>query len=81
LTAYVQVWGFAMAIGRAGGGGYDRTTAAVEQAMAKISQDDSKDAEAIAILERFQAAMAGPGGKRWNQRLEDAGFTVALVID
>ena len=84
VTAYVQAWGNEMAIGRAGGGGYDRTSAAVQDAARKLRNDganqDDDDEAAEALVKMRNALTRGRDGSHWTTQLEDAGFTLALVI-
>lgn len=75
VTAYVRWLGEEMTRGRAGGGGYDRASAAIEQAAGKIAAR-KLDADLIA----FKGALAKDSGHRWDRRLEDAGFTVFFAI-
>jgi len=83
-TAYVQVWGAAMAKGRATGYGYDKTTAAIADAvrhliLASVSAGDTQAHDAMTrVLSAF--ADGGAGGERWDTRLRAAGFTVCNVI-
>lgn len=83
-TAYVQIWGAAMVSGRAGGGGYDKATAAVADAVRKLSVDQVDERRGIerAAMERLCEAFAdnGAGGTRWMNRLEDRGFVLVNVI-
>lgn len=83
VTAYVQAWGFEMQAGRAGGGGYDRASAAVAAAAAKLTAgDDAQDRKGARILGELREALLerAAGGTGWERRLEDAGFTIARVI-
>ena len=87
LTAYCQVWGFPMAKGIARGGNYDRATAGVESAFAKIqAREDgvlSCDPRREEQLLRLQSLIANTrenDGTHWFNRLEQAGVTVARVI-
>lgn len=77
-TVYFQAWGAAMVTASAGGGGYDRATAAVESAAAEIICDD--DSAWPTVQEIKDAIANGPEGYRWQSRLEAVGFTVANVI-
>jgi hypothetical protein len=81
VTAYVQVWGMPMTKGRAGGGGYDRATAAVSAALQKIDLRDAAypDPKATATVTKILEAFAGKGGERWTSILEGAGFVLANV--
>lgn len=75
LYCYVQVWGAPMQRGFASGGGYDKRTAAFENAVAKFSSDTAGHSKA------WREAARGPDGVRWIARLERAGYTVACVSE
>lgn len=82
-TAYVQVWGVEMASGRATGYGYDKATAAVDAAVAKLRlvKAPEHDVEAQAALAALLSAFnTRDDGTRYTSRLEAAGFTLANVI-
>jgi hypothetical protein len=80
VTAFFQVWGAEMATGRAGGGGYDRGTAAVLGAVAKLPTEVAHDPHASEALRRIRDAFAkGRDGSRWTSTIEDAGFVLANV--
>lgn len=79
VQCFAQVWGSNMERGKAGGGGYDRATAAAEQAFARMGGKDAS-AHARPHIDAMQQAMAGPDGERWTKRLEDAGYTVQHVF-
>jgi hypothetical protein len=84
VTAYVHWIGLEMQSGRAGGGGYDRATAACAAAARKLPRGlDAAtgmrvDPEAAYI--DFRMALERDGGARWSQALERDGFTVCNVI-
>lgn len=83
VTAYLQAWMQPMAMGRAGGGGYDRATAAMEQAASCLAPDleyprEDVDPSELAGIKR--AILEGRDGSRWSDRLEAAGYVLALVI-
>ena len=80
VTAYVHWIGVEMQKGRAGGGGYDRQSAAVAASVRKIPDDvtgRAGDAEARAA---FIDASHDRDGRHWNDRLRDAGFTVLQAV-
>ena len=79
VQCFAQIWGSDMSRGRAGGGGYDRTTAAAEQAIERMGGGDTRP-DAQAHVDAIKAAMGGQDGKRWTQRVEDAGYTVQHVF-
>jgi hypothetical protein len=78
-TAFCHIWGAQMSKGIARGGGYDRASAAVEAGFAKHGTSEY-DHSCNAIVARVQAALAGPSGRNWYDRLADAGFTIQHVI-
>jgi len=83
VTAYIQAWLQPMAKGQARGGGYDRPTAAVQAAAAKLSPDmeyprEGRDPSELAALKT--ALTTGKDGTRWQTLLENAGYTLALTI-
>lgn len=81
LTAYVHVLGLPMVRGFASGFGYDKRSAAVEDAVKRIVFDDtgrSEDANKFAAL--IQRTLAPDSGDDWNRRLEKAGFTVLQAV-
>lgn len=80
-TCFAQVWGLRMAKGMANGGGYDKDSAAAENAISKIKPEDERDPAPLEHLKAWQDAMKGPEGERWNRRLDAAGYNVVHVID
>ena len=79
LYAYVHWIGCEMQRGFASGCGYDKHSAAVATATAKInlgslSPAGSRDAET------FYNTARRDGGSYWNNSLEAAGFTVHQVV-
>jgi len=80
-TAYVQIWGLEMQSGRATGGGYDKATAAVEAAVAKLKPLKAGDDLAAQNAKwALCSAFDGADGRGWEQRLETCGFTIARAI-
>lgn len=90
VTAYVHYMGVPMTRGRAGGGGYDRQSAACRDAVRKTPADLSADtypdgtphyddAERAAFA-KFRAAMTADDGMGWRDRLRDAGFVVWQAV-
>lgn len=77
-VVYLQAWGAPMVTASAGGGGYDRATAAMEKAATKLACDD--DAAWPDVQAVKDAILSGAGGWGWERRLEDAGFVIANVI-
>lgn len=88
VTVYVHWVGLEMVRGRAGGGGYDRRTAACADAARKLAMDSGAyddgtphhSAEERASFDAFKAALQLDGGWGWDRALEDAGFTVFRAI-
>ena len=82
VSAYVQAWTQPMAKGQSWGGGYDRTSAAVQAAAAKLASDGVLACpDGLAVMEAMKAALLnGRDGMTWTRQLEDAGFVVARVI-
>lgn len=77
LYAYVHVFGGAMVRGYAGGGGYDKHSAAVLDAVRKIKPE--------AYYEEHQARVTAFKGMvdcgfSWQRQLEDAGFVVIQAV-
>lgn len=82
-TAYVQIWGAPMATGRATGYGYDKASAAVMAAIARLDQAPSYPADSpeCHTYNMVRNAVATwNGGTRWDDVLRAAGFTIANVI-
>ena len=80
LYCYVHWLGVPMVRGFAGGYGYDKQTAALANAIAKLinaAWDYERDRE---TLDAFLKAAGHDGGKRWNDALHDAGFTVWQAV-
>jgi hypothetical protein len=80
-TAYLQLWGAAMVSARVTGGGFDRSTAALENAAAKLTEalaDPDFEAARRALLE---ALPTKPEGEGWANFLAGVGFVVAGVTN
>jgi hypothetical protein len=71
LYVYVHWRGCHMVRGFASGGGYDKATAAIREAIDKIADCDNR---------AFIQALTPSGGAGWQSRLERAGFTVFQTI-
>lgn len=86
LYAYVHWIGLEMVRGYAGGYGYDKRSAAVANAVAKIRSADGgwkapvNSADQIADVLAFLNALATDSGRYWDDRLRDAGFTVLQAV-
>ena len=84
VTAYVHWLGIEMRRGQAGGGGYDRESAAAMFAVSGIELVDGQYADGTphftdghkAQFAAFKAALMTNDGRDWARRLEDAGFQV-----
>jgi hypothetical protein len=80
VTAYVHWIGSEMVRGRAGGGGYDRQSAAVSDAARKIKDDITGRAGDAQARCEFIDAAGKDGGATWVRSLELAGFTVIQAV-
>lgn len=77
ITCYFHLFGLQMERGRAGGGGYDRNSAAFYDAANKVKVKDGARPEDAHRLELFKkAAKDGNGGSHWDRALREAGFNV-----
>lgn len=72
LSAYVHWRGTPMVRGWAGGGGYDKRTAACVNAVRQIQPDPAVGA--------FRAALQADTGPTWDDQLRRAGFTVLQAV-
>jgi len=81
LYAYVHWLGVPMVRGFAGGGGYDKRTAACASAARKLPENlpEGYDAAADAYA-AFLSVMRADGGLDWNTALTGAGFTVLQAV-
>lgn len=85
VTAYVHWIGLEMTFGIAGGGGYDRQSAAVAYAARKAIEAHRHDAlEPITATTEARAAFfkacERDGGPRWDDAVRDAGFSVFQAV-
>lgn len=78
VQCYFHIFGAPMAKASAGGGGYDRQSAAAEMAVAKHSVDAYP--EDLAHIEAIKAALSGDSGATWDKRLRDVGYTICQAI-
>lgn len=79
LYAYLHVFGATMVRGYAGGGGYDKHSAAVLSACSKIKIADYGDFEQFrANAQAFKQLV--DCGYGWDRQLTDAGFTVLQAV-
>ena len=78
VRCFLHIAGAPMSAGSAGGGGYDRATAAFQEAAARHSLDAwPTHAEHIRAI---KAAAAGSGGTSWESALRNAGFEVWQAV-
>lgn len=88
LYAYVHFFGMPMVRGFAGGYGYDKRTAAVEDAMKKIdpayfTPDDygnNWEKERAECEEFRNAILSARDGVEWSNAFTNAGFTVHQAV-
>lgn len=86
VVAYVHWIGAEMARGTAGGGGYDKATAAIEHAAAKMPSDWRPSfargtiQDVADVYQAFRAALSHDDGAGWARHLERAGFFICNVI-
>lgn len=81
VTAFVHWIGSEMARGTAGGGGYDRASAACAHAAQRFCNARENIGYARDEGPReFWGALYKDDGARWQSALESAGFTVCNVI-
>jgi len=81
LYAYVHWLGVPMVRGFAGGGGYDKRTAACASAARKLPEHLPAGYDAAAdAYSSFVDVMRADGGLDWNTALTGAGFTVLQAV-
>ena len=92
LWAYVHFIGVPVVRDYAGGYGYDKRSAAVVYAAARIEQDkpsesmagndwyDDARADELVKMTAFKDALSGIGGKDWSDALRDAGYVVMQAV-
>jgi hypothetical protein len=81
LYSYVHWLGVPMARGFAGGGGYDKRTAACASAARKLPEHLPEGYDAAAdAYRRFIDVMRADGGLDWAAALTGAGFTVFQAV-
>ena len=81
LYAYVHWRGVEMVRGFAGGGGYDKRSAACASAARKLPEHLPEGYDAGADVYRsFVDVMRADGGLDWNTALTGAGFTVLQAV-
>ena len=80
LWVYMHWLGIEMVRGHADGGGYDKHSAAVDAAARKLKSLDAAGDVATGEFFAFLAACHDSDGRRWDNRLRDAGFTVLQAV-
>lgn len=77
LYAYVHLFGATMVRGFAGGGGYDKASAAVLEAVSKIKPGNYYEGS-----QGHVAAFKGmvDCGRDWTRQIADAGYTVLQAV-
>ncbi len=83
LYAYVHWLGAPMVRGFAGGGGYDKHSAAVSSAIRRVKDSlevNRWEAGRIAEYDAFRGALVKDDGHYWNHHLEEAGFYVLQAV-
>jgi hypothetical protein len=81
VTAFVHWIGLEMTTGRAGGGGYDKASAAVVAAARKTKGGDAPKATQLDGDAFIGALIDGPTESAgWQRALEQRGYTVCNVI-
>jgi hypothetical protein len=85
LFCYLHILGTPMVRAYAGGGGYDKHSAAAHAACKRVGKDKppghnaTVQPETCSVIEAFRAALTN-GGYRWSTELENAGFTVLQAV-
>ena len=81
LWAYVHFLGAPMVRGYAGGGGYDKTSAAFASAASKvIIAPHGVSGDDVDIQRDFVAALMDDNGSHWDRQLQKAGFEVLQAV-
>jgi len=83
VTAYVHVKGLEMVRARAGGGGYDRESAAVADAIGKVTAKPCNNPEDWAVahtLTQLRETVRDMDARHWQQVLQAAGFRVVQAV-
>lgn len=84
LYCYLHVFGTQMVRGFAGGGGYDKHSAAVLNAARKVPNDPGKAGHwTLEESQSFRAllkAISTNEAYSWSRELENAGFTVLQAV-
>ena len=81
LYAYVHWLGVEMVRGHANGYGYDKKSAAVESAIAKLLKQYEGTTQEVDLSRiAFIKSLKDIGGATWDSALRDAGFTVLQAV-
>ena len=82
LYAYVHWIGLEMVRGFAGGGGYDKRSAACAMAASKMCVNPvyAPSSPEMTLHINFLRAMSRDNGAGWDRCLRDAGFTVLQAV-
>ncbi len=79
LSCYFHIFGGTMVKGTASGYGYDKRSAAAEDAVRKINPDNYFP-EAQDNVVAIKAALGTRDGVDWDRRIQDAGFVVLQAV-
>lgn len=85
VKCFFHQLGYAMQSGNAGGGGYDKMSAAFYDAAGKnyknvLNAPDTTDQDKDHALAILEAAKAGNGSSHWHNALRDAGYHLLQAI-
>lgn len=83
VTCFLHVLGVPMVSAFATGGGYDRHSAAANQAAYRVKIDKDRglsDPDTREHVTRIKDTLKHDGGRHWDQYLEDAGYTIHKAI-
>lgn len=78
-TCWLQIWGAPMVKAFANGCGYDKGTASFVNAAARINADELSREDRARVAEIVKGVT--DNGRRWTDRLREAGLTVQHVIE
>jgi hypothetical protein len=81
VWCYLDLFGARMVRGGAGGGGYDKHSAAFYEAVTRLPIGSSADAGLVSrsCLVRL-AAKAGAGASHWDSAMRDNGFAIHQAV-
>jgi hypothetical protein len=80
LWVYVHYFGHTMARGYAGGYGYDKASAAVQDAVEKCIKENKKEQQDAGAESFYGPLAAMNGGIEWADTLRTAGFQVWKAV-